>query len=395
MASVPSTRRRSTGFVPQTSTKRPPRARKAENCCWASGSRPVMPCGSRPEPRRRVADRRRRRPQARRRAGGAAARRPQRADVPHDERAAAVDSPGRAAGSPRRAARRRCGRGRAPASAGARRSSAPRPAVVTFATWWSPKAMWSSTRVRGRVRVGVAREVLRRSRRGRRGPTALDQRQDQRPLELVRVGRVEQRRERRRSRRCASAACCSSSPGRSSAARVKSGATAVSAPPRMPPWLPPAKNRRRVSISGPPAVLEGRVRREAARVDHRAPQEQEVQEALLEAVGQLGEAREVAAGRRTCSAGRSPTCPTSRSRRARRRACARDRRGLTLSTSLGAAEQPVPVERDAPRRAPAVAERGMSQMKRACWTLPGDAHRAGRGRRARTATRAGSPGWSR
>src|ERR1044072_2706338 len=38
-------------------------------------------------------------------------------------------------------------------------------------------------------------------------------------------------------------------PGTPSTARLKSGASAVSDPPMMPPWLLPSKNSRRVSIT--------------------------------------------------------------------------------------------------------------------------------------------------
>ena len=68
--------------------------------------------------------------------------------------------------------------------------------VATLATWWSPNAMCSSTVCARRVRVRVVGHVPGVAVRLAAIPERLDQRQQQRPDQLVRVGRIEHRRER-------------------------------------------------------------------------------------------------------------------------------------------------------------------------------------------------------
>ncbi len=127
--------------------------------------------------RRRVRDRRRR-----------------DAGVPEHERGAAERDTPSMRGMPKYGSTS-CG---GPGASAGQRTAAPivraSTSAVTFATWWSPNATCSSTSCARRARQRVGRHVVRVAVRLAAVPEQLDQRQEQRPLELVRVVVVEPER---------------------------------------------------------------------------------------------------------------------------------------------------------------------------------------------------------
>ena len=110
--------------------------------------------------------------------------------------------------------------------------------AAKWVTWWSPSATFIRTRCAGVFGERIARHPVCVAVRLATVPEHLDQRQRQRALGLVRiagyrkVANLSKSIERGRSTE-------NSSPRTPSVARVKSGATAVSEPPRIPPWLLP------------------------------------------------------------------------------------------------------------------------------------------------------------
>ena len=245
-----------------------------------------------PDPRRRVGDRRRRGAEALGRACGAAPGGPQRADVPHHERRVAVvgeavDARYAEVGLAVRVAPGVHRRETDVGADGARLDLRGQVGHLVV-----PEREQLEHLVRRRVRRRVVRHVPRVPVGLAPVPEDLDQREQQRPLQLVRVGGIQNRRvhvEVHAAREQQAVV---------HRAHVEDGAIQVRGHGREPaaryPALAVSVVEEAPRVDQRPAVpLEGGVGGEAAGVDQRPPDEQEVEEALLEAVGQAREPGQV------------------------------------------------------------------------------------------------------